>query len=184
MSGRKSKRGRKYAPFDSIELGSKSVTYSKTLEHYSKCNDKDDPYTVEHFTRTSPGCSQCELIIHSRKQCDKKNCIDTDCCLTAVSVHCHQQGYNASVILPFAVQIDVAFSAIYMNCRYCHQSILTSSTLEYIDSNQHIINEHIHQHKLKDEVAVAIALGRTRKFGARSPIIMVDEYVLKKIFGL
>lgn len=175
---------RKFKPMTSIRLGPKSVTHSDAVEHYLRCDDPRDPHTVEHIEQSAPGCPQCKLIIHSRRMCDRKNCADTDCCSTAISVHCRSSGYDASAIFPFAVKIDARQCIIHVRCRYCQQCILNRKTLEGIVEDKCVIEEHIYQHRQKDETAVAFTSGTMRKFGAKSPVKMLDTYMIQQIFSL
>lgn len=176
---------RKFKAISSFKLGAKSVSHSDIINCYIHGPTMPyDPYVVEHSDHISPGCSQCHLVIHSRRMCNSKYCSNTSCCSTTISVHCRSSGYDASVTFPFSVKIDVQFCTIRIKCRYCNKIIRETNVLDSFVENKTIIDENIKRHQKKDEVVLAVACGTTRKFGTKSPIQMLDPFTIKKIFSL
>lgn len=181
----------KFEPLD-IKFGQKSVSCSDVLARQARQEQCDeygeyDPHTVEHATYIAAGCSQCKLVIHSRRMCNQRYCNNVNCCSSAISVHCRKEDYNETITFPFAVQFVIKVSLVHVRCRYCGQDIMTANTLDSIVGNKHIIEKQIRQHQQNDKKkqrAIAFASGTTQKFGEKSPVSILDMYIVKKIFSL
>ena len=170
---------RKFVKFDDIQIGAKSVTYSETLEHFAKHEDKRDPYTREHAEYMACGCAQCKLIVHSRSQCGRRKCFDVACCSTTITVTCKSSGYKNAVILPFAVKVTRQ-SNIRMSCRYCDQIILEANKIEDIIRDKQYVYNMIQKHICRIDLVNAFVMGTIPTY-THCPIKMLDQFTIEKI---